>query len=177
MRRTGYTSSSARRATTPLFLLLLASACHAGAAGPAPAGTAVPQSQAEAAAEIATGLHDSTEAWNRGDLDGFLAPYADDAAFVGGTGIVRGRDEIRQRYIRGYWGSGTPENALRFEIIDTRLTGPASAWTVGRYILYDRDTGETTSTGYFSLGLQRMAGGWKIVHDHSSAAPEEGGGS
>jgi ketosteroid isomerase-like protein len=40
---------------------------------------------------------------------------------------------------------------------------------VGRYILYDRETGETAATGVFSLTLRETDAGWKIVHDHSSS--------
>ncbi|MBW3555144.1 MAG: nuclear transport factor 2 family protein [Gemmatimonadetes bacterium] len=118
-------------------------------------------------------LHASAEAWNRGDLDGFLADYAEDATFVGSTGLIRGAAEIRRRYAEGYWSGGTPPDALRFEMLDVRVTGPATATAVGRYILYDRETSETTGTGLFTLSLGRIEGEWKILHDHSSADEQD----
>lgn len=114
-------------------------------------------------------LHSSAEAWTRGDLDGFLDDYAPDATYVGGSGLIEGRNQIRQSYVRGYWRSGEPADALRFRALQVRTVGTEAAVAVGRYELFDRDTGAPTATGLFSLTLRRSADGWKIVHDHSSA--------
>lgn len=112
----------------------------------------------------------SAAAWNRGDLTGFLADYADDASFVTASGLAHGRDRLRAIYERGYWRDGQgPRDALRFEDFDIRTTGPRTAVAFGRFILYDRQSGESTDTGSFSLTLRLGADGWKIVHDHSSA--------
>lgn len=118
-------------------------------------------------------LHASADAWNRGDLDGYMADYAEDATYVGSTGLVRGAAEIRRRYAEGYWSGGTPPDALRFEMLDVRVTGPGTATAVGRYILYDRDSAGTTGTGLFTLSLGRIGGAWKILHDHSSAEEQD----
>lgn len=114
-------------------------------------------------------LNASAESWTRGDLDGFLDDYAEEATFVGATGLTRGVDQIRQAYVDGYWSTGTPRDGLRFGLMDVREVGPGVAVAVGRYFLYDRDTGETTSSGVFSLTLAWTDDGWKIVHDHSSS--------
>lgn len=115
-------------------------------------------------------MDESALAWNRGDLDAFLADYAADASFVTGAGLVHGRENVRAIYERGYWRDGQgPRDALRFEDFDIRATGPETAVAFGRFILYDRASGEAASTGTFSLTLRRTAEGWKIVHDHSSA--------
>lgn len=114
-------------------------------------------------------LQASAEAWTRGDLEGFLDDYAEDATFVGAAGLTRGVDQIRQRYVEGYWSTGMPRDGLRFGLLDIRSVGPATAVAVGRYFLYDRATGETTASGVFSLTLAWTASGWKIVHDHSSS--------
>ena len=111
----------------------------------------------------------SADAWTRGDLDSFLDDYARDATFVGSGGLIRGREAIRQRYLDGYWAGGEPEDGLRFRLLDVRVMGPGTAAAVGRYILYDRATGETSGTGLFSLTLRRNGDRWTIVHDHSSA--------
>ena len=114
-------------------------------------------------------LEASAEAWTRGDLDGYISDYAEDATYVGSGGLVRGASEIRRLYAEGYWSGGTPPDALRFEMLDVRITGPGTATAVGRYILYDRGSGESTGTGIFTLSLGRVGGAWKILHDHSSA--------
>lgn len=114
-------------------------------------------------------LDASAAAWNRGDLDGYISDYAHDATFVGSRGLIRGASEIRRLYAEGYWRSGAPEDALRFEMLDVRVTGPETAIAVGRYTLFDRDSGKATGTGIFTLALARRDGTWKILHDHSSA--------
>lgn len=115
-------------------------------------------------------LDASAEAWNRDDLDGFLADYAADASFVTSDGLVHGREGIRRIYERGYWQDGPgPRDDLRFEGLDVRRTGPRSAVAFGRYVLYDPETGGTRATGIFSLTLRQTGSGWEIVHDHSSS--------
>lgn len=118
-------------------------------------------------------LEHGAEAWNRGDLDGYISDYAADATFVTSAGLIRGAEEVRRRYAEGYWSSGTPRDALRFELVDVRLTGPDAAIVFGRYILHDRTSGEITNTGVFTLGVRRMDGAWKILHDHSSADEQD----
>lgn len=114
-------------------------------------------------------LEASADAWNHGDLDGYLSYYAEDATFVGSSGLIRGRDEIRRRYRQSYWSSGTPADHLAFEVIDVRVTGPDAATLVGRYRLRDRTSGQDSGTGLFTLLLGRNNDAWEILHDHSSA--------
>lgn len=115
-------------------------------------------------------LNASARSWNEGDLTGFVDDYADDATFVGSSGLVRGRAEIERRYRASYWASGKPADALRFENIEVTLLGSDHALAVGRYVLYDRQSGVTTASGIFSLVLHQTPEGWRIIHDHSSAA-------
>lgn len=115
----------------------------------------------------------SAQAWNRGDLDGFVDPYerSERTTFVGGRGFHRGFDELRDGYIRGYWADGSPRDSLAFDVADVRPLDQDAALLLGRYILLDRSTGSTTSTGVFSLVFVRTADGWKITHDHTSETP------
>lgn len=115
----------------------------------------------------------SAEAWNRGDLDAFLDDYlaSPEPTFAGGAGVIRGVDQIRERYLRGYWSTGRPRDALRFEAVEVQALGSQHALAHGRYVLTDPATAAVRATGYFSLVLRRTPDGWKILHDHSSAAP------
>jgi len=117
-------------------------------------------------------LHASAESWNAGDLDGFLDDYLDSAgtAFVGRSGVTRGVAAIRDGYLRGYWSTGRPEHALRFEDLEVSPLGGQHALVLGRYVLADRETGSPAATGVFSLVLVRTEQGWRIIHDHSSAS-------
>lgn len=147
----------------PAALLLLALAACAPSLPP----PARPAPGPEAAAAIAV-LMRSAEAWNRGDLDGFVAPYHDSATFVTSTGLVRGREAIRQRYVTGYWSNGAPAGLLTFRDVEATPLGPDHLLTVGRYVLTDRATSRQSATGIFSLVWIRTADGWRILHDQSS---------
>jgi len=112
-------------------------------------------------------LEASAAAWNRGDLDRFLDDYAEDATFVGGSGLIRGVAELERRYRAAYWTDAGPRDTLRFADIRVTPLGPDHALAVGRFILTAPD-GAVTSTGFFTLVLVRTGSGWRIVHDHSS---------
>jgi ketosteroid isomerase-like protein len=130
--------------------------------------------------EIETMLHASAGAWNEGDLEGFLDDYwrSDDLSFSGATGVTRGWENVRERYLRSYWAPGQRRDSLRFEELEVSPLGEAHALALGRYVLYQPENGGgVTSTGHFTLILRKMEGAWKIVHDHSSSAaggPESG---
>lgn len=143
-----------------LFILLLSAGCATGA--PAPAVS-------DASSAVPAMLRASAADWNRGDLDGFLDDYLDSpqTAFVGSE-VSFGVDQIRARYLRSYWSTGTPEDLLAFEDIHVRPLGSDHALARGRYVLTNRSTGEQSSTGMFSLVLVRTPDGWRIIHDHSS---------
>ncbi|HSJ13069.1 MAG TPA: nuclear transport factor 2 family protein [Longimicrobiales bacterium] len=117
-------------------------------------------------------LHASAASWNAGDLEGFLDDYLDvpSTAFVGGT-VTYGVDEIRRRYRASYWRSGRPEQHLRFEDIGVRPLNADHALALGRYVLLDPATGTEQGSGWFTLVLTRHLSSWRIIHDHSSAAP------
>lgn len=148
-----------------LFATLILAACAPTA--PLANGPAAPDGRAE---EIVGVLQRSAEAWNRGELDGFLLPYADGSptTYVGRSGLLRGKPAIRDSYARSYFGSGAPEAMLGFRDIEVRPLGPDHALAVGRYLLRSRGTGTQTAEGIFSLVFTRTGEGWRIVHDHSS---------
>ncbi len=66
-------------------------------------------------------LNDQAKAWNRGDLEAFVASYADDATFITPGGVTHGRDQVLARYKSRY-----PDKAamgtLTFEFIEVRPT-------------------------------------------------------
>ncbi len=115
-------------------------------------------------------LADQQAAWNRGDLDAFLAGYerSDQLIFTSGAKIRRGFSETEQKYRERYGSSTQTMGKLEFELLEIRGIGPDAALVLGRYTL--RDTPEAGS-GIFSLVFERQADGWKIVHDHTSAEP------
>lgn len=116
-------------------------------------------------AELTRVLEASTVDWNKGNLDGFIAPYDSSSTFMTKSGPV-GREELRERYRKGYFTGGHPDQTLRFEQINVRPLGEDHAVMTGRFIL--TGGGKPEQSGWFSLVWVRTGNGWKILHDHSS---------
>ncbi len=113
---------------------------------------------------IAT-LQATATMWNRGDLEGFIAPYADATTFMTPAGLI-GRDAMRARYVSRYFTGATPDQQLRFDQLEARALGADHALMTGRYTLAGGARPE--QTGRFTLVWMRTPSGWRILHDHSS---------
>jgi len=140
--------------------------------------------QGDPASEVEAMLQESAASWNGGDLDGFMDDYwpSENLTFSGGAGVTRGWENVRTRYLETYWAPDAARDSLRFEEIEVMELGEEHALALGRYVLFQPGEEEVvTATGHFSLVLQRVAGRWEILHDHTSATPEadapESGGS
>lgn len=116
--------------------------------------------------------------WNRGDLEAFCRPYADDAAFVTPKGITRGREEVLRRY-RASYADPAAMGTLAIAVDEIRLIsgtevsvfGDAVPGRVHGATLLGRWTltfaGKPPATGFTLLVLRRTAQGWRIVQDAS----------
>lgn len=146
--------------------LLIACACACGprASGPAPEFT-----EADRAAVTAV-LEQQRDAWNRGDLEGYMAGYerSESLVFTSGGGIRRGWDEAHARYKQRYGGDKSTMGSLAFEFLDLRPLGADGAVVLGRWKLTETPQ---SGSGVFSVVLARTAEGWKVVHDHTSSDP------
>lgn len=142
-------------------VLLLLAACRPDA--PAPPDL----SEKRETRALLAQFRQSSEAWNRGDFDGFLGMYAQDSAtgFVSGGHVNHGAIWIRKHYQPDF-APGAPRDSLRFEEFEVRPLAPTVALVTARYILYRN--GQTTSSGPFTLVMERRTDGWKILHDHTS---------
>jgi uncharacterized protein (TIGR02246 family) len=116
--------------------------------------------------EIRAGLQASSDAWNRGDLKGHLAIYAEDVTSIGAAGPRHGVARIEEDFAKKYFKDGRPKQTLGFSEITVRPLGPDAALAIGRWTL--SGGGEPEQTGWFSLVWLRTAQGWKVIHDHSS---------
>jgi beta-aspartyl-peptidase (threonine type) len=108
------------------------------------------------------------DAWNRGDLDGFMAGYArsPDLVFTSGGQIRRGFDETYAKYKARYGGDRAGMGHLDFEILGVQALGADGAIVLGRWKVTDSPN---AGAGVFSVALARTPQGWRIVHDHTSA--------
>jgi uncharacterized protein (TIGR02246 family) len=123
---------------------------------------------------VATGarsvLDAQVEAWNRGDLEGFMAGYwrSPDLVFCSGATVTRGWEETLARYRKRYQSEGHEMGKLRFDAIEVIPLGEDAALARGAWHLVMADGKEPH--GLFTLLLRRLDGAWRIVHDHTSSA-------
>jgi beta-aspartyl-peptidase (threonine type) len=110
-------------------------------------------------------LHSTATAWNAGDLDAFVAPYAGTATYMTPAGPI-GKAAMLARYRERYFTGSRPDQQLRFEEVVVRPLGEAHSLMTGRYVL--TGGGKPDLTGRFTLVWAKLADGWRIVHDHSS---------
>lgn len=128
-----------------------------------------PGGDRSAAAAVRELLEMQAEAWNRGDLEGFLAGYwnSPNLTFAGAGGVTRGWAAVRERYRRNYPGRGAM-GRLTFSDLEITELGPAAVFVLGRWQL---ERAEDRPAGVFTLIVQKFPEGWRIVHDHTSAFP------
>ncbi len=129
---------------------------------------AAPGQTANALVQIRSVLHAQQDAWNRGDIDGFMNGYARSAStvFISEDTIRRGWQTVRDRYKKKY-SDREKMGTLTFSDLEITPLGPDSAIGLGRWrlkLLKDQPHGR------FTLIFRRSADGWRIVHDHTSAA-------
>ena len=116
-------------------------------------------------AAIRAVLDEQAAAWNRGDIDAYMAGYAqsDDTMFVG-TDVTRGWTKVRDRY-KAKYDSRAKMGTLVFSDLDLRPLGNDDVIVTGAWKL----TREAdTPHGRFTLIFHRRTEGWRIVYDHSS---------
>ena len=111
------------------------------------------------------------DAWNRGDLDGYMAGYwkSPDLIFFSNATETRGWQPTLDRYRASYQAAGKQMGTLDFPEMNILPLGPEAAMVRGRWRLKMPDGKELT--GMTSVIFRKLPEGWRIVHDHSSAAP------
>ena len=134
-----------------------------------PVSALPPQKQdARTEAAIRAVLDAQRDAWNRGDLEGYMDGYdrSVQTEFVGGDEITRGWQTVLDRYKKKY-NSREKMGVLTFSDLEITMLSKDAALVLGRWHL-KRATDEPHGT--FSLVFRKTKAGWRIVHDHSSSA-------
>jgi ketosteroid isomerase-like protein len=137
------------------------------------AGVALPEEaslNAHAEAEIEHVLHAQQDSWNRHDLDAFMTGYwnSPDLTFFSGAKESRGWQATIDRYKATYTSPGHEMGKLDFSELRVEILGPESAFVRGVWQLTMSDG--KTPHGRFTLIFRKFPEGWKIIHDHTSAA-------
>jgi beta-aspartyl-peptidase (threonine type) len=122
-----------------------------------------------AVADIKAVLTKQVDAWNRGDLEGFMAGYwnSDKLSFYSGDDITTGWQATLARYRKRYQAEGKAMGWLTFSNIDVTVLATDAAYVRGRWKLDLPD--KTSPDGLYTLIVKRIDGNWRIVHDHTSA--------
>ena len=107
-------------------------------------------------------------AWNRGDMDGYMASYwhSDKVRWVS-EGVVRYGFEAIATGFKTRFDSPDSRGLLAVADLDIQLLSESDALVFGDWI-------QTTPTarhhGVFTVQLKKIAGEWLIVSDHSSTS-------
>jgi len=130
--------------------------------------------------EVRAVIQAQQDAWNRGDIDGFMTGYArglrqsgsdrrsgsDSTTFVSEDTITRGWQTVRDRYKKKY-SDREKMGTLTFSDLEIISLSRDAAIALGRWKL---KRAKDTPHGRFTLIFRRLPEGWRIVHDHTSAA-------
>lgn len=125
-------------------------------------------SSTDPATEITQLIQDQAAAWNRGDIDGFMAGYesSDTLRFASGGNITRGWKPTLDRYKTRY-----PDRAamgtLIFSDLEITILAKDAAVVFGRWKL---ERANDKPDGLFTLTFRKGDSGWRIIHDHTSSA-------
>jgi beta-aspartyl-peptidase (threonine type) len=108
------------------------------------------------------------DAWNRGDLEAFMAGYwnSPDLTFFSGARESKGWQAALDRYKKSYQGSGHEMGKLEFANLRIEMLGPEAAFVRGEFHLTMSDG--KTPHGLFTLIFRKFPEGWKIIHDQSA---------
>ena len=130
--------------------------------------SAAPKQNASAVARIRSVLRTQQEAWNRGDIDGFMNGYARSGStiFISEDTVRRGWETVHDRY-REKYSDRAKMGVLTFSDLEITPLAPDSAVVLGRWKL---QCVKDRPHGLFTLVFRRLPEGWRIVHDHTSAA-------
>ena len=111
-------------------------------------------------------MNEQVEAWNRGDIDGFMKGYwnSPQMTFVSGNNLTKGWQPTLERYKKSY-DTRAKMGVLSFTDLEITVTSKESAVVLGRFTLV-REMDKPT--GLFTLNFRKFKDGWKIILDHTS---------
>lgn len=107
-------------------------------------------------------------AWNNGDIKGFLAGYKDspDTLFLGAS-VLHGFAEIANDYHHNY-PSKESMGTLTYSDFDVRILTPSFVACTGKYHVDRSKKAGGPVEGLFSVVMEKTSDGWKIVLDHTT---------
>jgi beta-aspartyl-peptidase (threonine type) len=115
-------------------------------------------------------LRTQQEAWNRHDLERFMAGYwnSPELTFFSDAKEHDGWQATMDRYLATYSSPGHEMGKLEFSGLRVVVLSQDSGFVRGSWKLTMSDG--KTPHGLFTLVFRKFPEGWKIVHDHTSVA-------
>ena len=113
-------------------------------------------------------LHQQQQQWNAGRIEAFMETYhhSDSIRYASGGEVFLGWFTALERFKANY-----PDQAamgiLTFSDIDITVLSPDAALVFGRFHL---QRPPDHPSGLFTLIFRKTPSGWRITHDHTSAA-------
>lgn len=140
-------------------MVFVLSACNADK-------TADATTKLSALTSIALAMNEQENAWNEGDLEGFMEHYwkSDSLRFIGSRGLNYGWQTTLENYKESY-PDREAMGTLTFSNKYMNMVAPDAAFIVGKWQL---DRRSDTLSGHYSLLWRQIEGKWVIVADHSS---------
>jgi beta-aspartyl-peptidase (threonine type) len=134
----------------------------------APVAAQKSASPPSAESEISSVIQQQVAAWNRHDLEGFMAGYwkSPELTFFSGATETKGWEPTLERYRQHYQANGAAMGKLEFSELVIEQLGPDAAFVRGQWHLAMPDGKQPH--GLFTLVFRKLPEGWRIVHDHSS---------
>ena len=116
--------------------------------------------------KIISVLKEQENAWNKGDIEGFMQGYikSDFLVFNGSKGPFYGWDSVKDRYLKTY-PSKDKMGKLNFKIQNISLISSNVAQLLGQFFL---NYPNKQVSGYFTLVFIKTKGKWLIFSDHTS---------
>ncbi|CAN5343365.1 hypothetical protein BH20ACI2_BH20ACI2_23610 [soil metagenome] len=122
--------------------------------------------KAKISAEIEKVMDDQAKAWNRGNIEDFMAGYwrSDDLVFISGDNVTRGWQPTLDRYKKSY-DTREKMGTLKFSGLEFTVLSKDAAVVLGSWELTRE---KDNPKGKFTLTFRKLKEGWRIVMDHTS---------
>ena len=118
------------------------------------------------ARDITAVLNTQADAWNRGDIEGFMRGYwkSEKLVFASGDSVTHGWQSTLERYKKRY-DSREKMGTLKFSNLEINVISKDAAVVLGSWSLTRTSD---NPKGKFTLIFRKFKEGWQIVHDHTS---------
>ena len=108
-------------------------------------------------------------AWNRGDLEGFMAGYwrSPDLVYLSNKKVFRGWQTVLDRYREIFKSGEIQMGTLELQETEINLLGNDSALVWGTYRVVTADGKQRG--GLYTLVMRKFTEGWRTIYDRTTS--------